>query len=234
MHRRRRWGRIWIRNRRRWWRMWIIEMIFSVGRKHSRRRWSSCGIDGGPHRQRDRWIAARVIDFARGILYPIRSTRAILRCQNRVPGDSPLENLRRVGSAPTPISNPNPNPSQFVREIEDTVGLSLGGSNLVAHEPRCAGGSVSDQTGERHAALADDFIAEDEAVVAELKAEEEIVIIGVAWRVRNHPKSKRTLWFQSGLLPSSSLSLCVRVRCRCLRSSVISLFGSSLSMKTVA
>jgi len=93
-----------------------------------------------------------------------------------------------VGPAPTPTSNPNPNPSQFVREIEDTVGLSLGRSNLVTHEPRCAGSSVSDQIGKRHAALADDLIAEDEAVVAELKAEEEIVIIGVAWRVRKPPQ----------------------------------------------
>ncbi|WVZ06985.1 hypothetical protein V8G54_020331 [Vigna mungo] len=85
MHRRRRLGRIWIRDRPRWRGLWVTEIIFSVRRKHNRRRWSSCRIDGKPHRHRDRWVAARVLNFARGILYPIGSARAILRCQNRVP-----------------------------------------------------------------------------------------------------------------------------------------------------
>lgn len=147
-HRRRR-RRVWIHHRRRRRRRRVITMILSIRR--SKNRWRNCGgIDGRTHRQRNRRVTTRVLNLTCRIwilLHLIGS--AILRRQNRVPGDSPLENLRRVG----------PNPLHAVREMEDPVGPTFPGPHLVAHEPRRTVGGVADQIGERHAAFSDELVA---------------------------------------------------------------------------
>lgn len=74
---------------------------------------------------------------------------------------------------------PVPDPHQSVREIERSIGFTLAGTNLIAHKPLHAG-NITDQIGKRNAALSDELIAEDDAVVAELEFEEEAIHHGRA------------------------------------------------------
>lgn len=74
---------------------------------------------------------------------------------------------------------PIPNPPQPVREIKDPVGLAVAGTNLVAHEPRHAVGGVAEKIGEWNAALSDELVAEDDAVVSELEPEEKVATGGI-------------------------------------------------------
>ena len=112
---------------------------------------------------RDRRIADFSLNLRRRIVHLrlIRNPVILIFRNYRVTRDVPFQSLRRMcGFYSYPV--------HFVREIEDSIGLSVTATHLVQHEASDAA-AFTDQILQRNLNFSDEFVSEYKTVVPEFK-----------------------------------------------------------------